>query len=112
MAQPGTQQGVLEGAQGFDVQIVGRFIQEQHVAAGLQQLGKVQTAAFTTGQLTDPLLLIGALEVEAADVGAARELVVADAQDVLAVGDFLEHRLLVVHTVAELIHRGQHHSLT
>ncbi|MNX62780.1 hypothetical protein D3C86_937570 [compost metagenome] len=102
------QQGVLEGAQGFDVQIVGRFIQQQHVAAGLQQLGQVQTAALATGELADPLLLIGALEVEATYVGTARELVVADAQYVLTVGDLFEHRLLVVHAVAELIHGGQH----
>ena len=106
------QQGVLEGAQGFDIQIVGRFIQQQHVAAGLQQLGQMQTTALTTGEFANPLLLVGTLEVEAADIGAARELVVADAQDILTVSDLFEYRLLVIHAVAELIDRGQHHGFT
>ena len=106
------QQGVLEGAQGFDIQIVGRFIQQQHVAAGLQQLGQMQTTALTTGEFANPLLLVGTLEVEAANIGAARELVVADAQDILTVSDLFEYRLLVIHAVAELIDRGQYHGFT
>src|SRR5258706_12497927 len=42
-------QGVLEGAQGFDVQIVGWFVEQQDVAAGLQYLGQVYPIALTAG---------------------------------------------------------------
>ncbi len=78
------QQGVFQRAQGFDIQVVGRFIEQQHVAANLQQLGQVQTATLTAGQLAHAFALIDALEVEAADIGAARHLGVADAHDVPA----------------------------
>jgi len=101
------QQRVFQGTQGFDVQIVGGFVQQQHVAAGLQQLGQVQAPALATGEFANPLLLIGALEVETADIGAARELEVADLENVLAASHFIEYRLLTVHLVAELIHRRQ-----
>ena len=64
------EQGVFQRAQGFHVEVVGRLIQQQHVAAGDQGLGQMQAAAFAAGQVADDLLLVAALEVEAADVGA------------------------------------------
>jgi hypothetical protein len=53
----------------------------------------VQTAAFTTGQVADDLLLVAALEVEAAQVGARRHFEAADAQDVGAAGHVFKHGL-------------------
>ena len=64
------QQRVFQRAQGFDVEVVGRFVEQQHVAALQQRLGQVQAAALAAGQRADQLLLVAALEVEAADVGA------------------------------------------
>src|SRR5471032_2239017 len=55
------QQRVFQRAQGFDVQIVRRFIEQQHVAALEQGLGQVQTAAFAAGQVADDLLLVRTL---------------------------------------------------
>ena len=43
------QQGVFQCAQGFDIQVVGRFIEKQHVAADLQQFRQMQTTTLTTG---------------------------------------------------------------
>ena len=37
---------VFQCAQRFDVQIVGRFIEQQHVAPALQHLGHVNAVAF------------------------------------------------------------------
>jgi hypothetical protein len=54
----------FERLQRFDVEVVGRFVEQQDVAA-LQQLGEVDAVAFTAGQLADLLLLVAALEVEA-----------------------------------------------
>ena len=61
---------VFERAQGFDVEIVGRFVEQQHVAARLQHLGQVDAVALAARQLADVLLLVAALEVERADIGA------------------------------------------
>ena len=59
MAEPAKlQQGVFQRAQGFDVEVVGRFVQQQHVAARGQGLGQVQAVALTAGELPTELLLV------------------------------------------------------
>ena len=62
------QQRFFQRAQGFHVEVVGRFVEQQYVGALLEGQSQVQTAALTTGQVLDELLLVGALEVEAAHV--------------------------------------------
>ncbi len=57
-------QARLERSQRIHVKVVGRFVKQQHVAAGLQQLGEMHPVALTTRQLADELLLVGATEVE------------------------------------------------
>ena len=80
-AQPGKfSSAVLERPQRVDVEVVRRLVEQQHVAAALQQLGQVHPVALAAGQVADALLLVGALEVEAGDVGAAVDLAVADLQ--------------------------------
>jgi hypothetical protein len=37
---------LLERAQGVDVEVVGRLVEQQQVAAAAQQLGEVQPVAF------------------------------------------------------------------
>ena len=103
------QQRVFERAQGFDVEVVGRFVEQQHVAALQQGLRHVQAAAFTARQRADQLLLVGALEVEAADVGARLDLHLADGDDVAAAGHFLPDVLVAVQRVAALVHVGDLH---
>ena len=66
-------QSLFEVLQGFDIQVVGRFVEQDQVAAGGQCLGKVDAVALTAGQLADLLLLVAALEVERADIGAGIE---------------------------------------
>src|SRR5574343_553966 len=77
------QQGLFQRTQGFDVQVVRRFVQHQHVAALGQGLGQVQATTLTTRERAHQLLLVVALEVEAADVGAA-------GHDELADGDVVQ----------------------
>ncbi len=45
------EQGVFEGAQGFHVEVVGGFVEQQHIAAGDQRLREVRASAFTPGKL-------------------------------------------------------------
>src|SRR6188474_2779999 len=58
----------LEGSQGVDVEVVRRLVEQQHVAAGLQQLGEMDSIPLAARQLADHLLLIGPTEVEARDI--------------------------------------------
>ena len=60
---------LLEGAEGLDVEIVGRLVEQQDVGARLQDLGEVDAVALTAGELADLLLLVVAAEVEAREVG-------------------------------------------
>ena len=64
------QQAFFQRAQRFHVEVVGGFVEQQHVAARLQHLRQVNAVAFTARQLADDLLLLAALEIEAADVSA------------------------------------------
>src|ERR1700752_4205955 len=90
------EQRLLERAQRLDVEIVGRLVEQQHIAAGTQPLGEVHTVALSARELADQLLLLRAAEVEASDVGARGRLVAAHADHVEAAGDLLPHGLLVI----------------
>jgi len=97
------QQRLFERTQRLDVEVVGRFVEQQHVAAGLQHLRQVNAVALAAGQLADQLLLLGAGEIEPADVAARRGLVVADLDQVEAAGDLLPDAVLVVQLLARLV---------
>src|SRR5690606_21860855 len=60
-------------------------------------------------QRADHLLLVLALEVEAADVGARLDLDAVDVEDVEAAADFLEDVVVAFQLVAALVHVGQLH---
>lgn len=59
------QQGVFQCAQGFDIQVVGWFVEQQHVAANLQQLRQMQTTALTAGEFANAFTLINPFKVKA-----------------------------------------------
>ena len=67
----------------------------------------MQAAALAAGKLADPLLLIGPLEVEAADIGACRRFVPADSEHVGTTRDFLENGLLAIQAIAALVDVGE-----
>jgi len=90
----------LECLQGFHVQIVGRLVQQQHIAAPAQQLGHVDTVALTARQQADLLLLVAPLEVERPAIGAAVHRGIAQFQHLEPVRDFLPHGLVGVQRIA------------
>ena len=94
------QQRFFERTQGFDVQVVGGFVQQQHVATGAQHFGQMHAVAFTAGQLADDLLLGGALKVETADITARWRLVIADLDQVLSARNLLPDGFLVIQGLA------------
>src|SRR5256885_1453586 len=100
------QQRIFQRAQGFHVQVVGRLVQQQHVAALDQRLGQVQAAALAAGEVADLLLLVLAVEVEAARVGTRSHLELADVDDVQPARDVFPRRLVVGQRVTRLFHIG------
>ena len=80
---------VFQRPQGFDVEVVGGFVEQEDVAAGLQELGHVDAVALAAGQEADLLLLVAALEVEGAAVGAGVHRGGAELDDLGAAGDLL-----------------------
>ena len=104
-------QSVLEILKGLDIQIVGRFVQQDDVAALGQGLGQVDAVAFAAGELANLLLLIAALEVEGADIGAADQFAVSDLDHIQATGNDLPDGLVGVEGVAALVDVGELHRL-
>ena len=48
----------LQGAQGVDVYIVGRFVEKQYVALLFQSHGQMKAVSFAAGEHSDLLFLI------------------------------------------------------
>ena len=90
------EQRVLQRGQRLDVEVVGRLVEQQQVAALLEGQREVEPVALAAGEHAGRLLLVRALEAERGDVGARRHLDLADLDVVEPVGDDLPQRLLRV----------------
>ncbi len=64
------QQGLFERAERVDVEVVGRFVEQQKISAALQHFRQMHAVALAARELAHLLLLVGALEVEGAAIGA------------------------------------------
>ena len=62
-----------ECSQGIDIEVVGRFVEQKHVATSSEEFRQMDAVPFTTGQIADFLFLIGSLEIELGDIGARVE---------------------------------------
>jgi hypothetical protein len=58
------QDRLLQRAERFDVDVVGGLVKEQDVAAALEELGQVDSVAFTAREVLDRLLLIASAKIE------------------------------------------------
>ena len=104
------QRGFQRG-QRFDVEVVGRLVEQHEIAALLQHLGQMHAVALAARKLADLLLLIRALEIEPAAIGAARHFALAERDHVVAAGNLLPDRLFRVERVARLVDITQLHRL-
>ena len=95
--------------QGFDVQIVGRLVEQQHIAARAQQFRHMHAVAFAARQQPDLFLLVGAFEVERAGINSAVHLHVAKLDDLGSARDFFPDVFRRVQRVARLINKRQLH---
>ena len=78
------EQRFLQRAQGVDIEVVGRLVQQQEIGAGLQHLGEMRGVALASREHADLLLLVRALEVERAAIGARIDLPLAQIENVVA----------------------------
>ncbi len=69
---------LLQCTERVDVEVVGRLVEEENVGAGLEHLGEVDAVTLAAGELADLLLLVAALEVEGAAIGARIDLALAE----------------------------------
>ncbi len=104
-------QRLFQRRQGFGVEIVGRFVEQQHVGAALQHLGQMHAVALAAREGSHLLLLVGALEVEGAGIGARVHLALAEIEHVIAAGDLLPDGLVGIERVAALVDVAEMHGL-
>ncbi len=100
-------QCVFQRPQGVNVQIVGRFVEQEQVAPTLEQLGEMDPVPLAAGEILDLLLLVGSPEVEARAVGSRVHLAGTEEQLVFSPGNLFVRRLGTVERVSTLIHVGQ-----
>src|SRR5215469_18775340 len=103
------EQRLLERPQRLHVEIVGRLIEQQHVAAGTEYLGEVYAVALAAREFPDQLLLLSAAEIEAPDVAARGGFVSPHLDGVETAGDLLPHCLLVIESLTRLVDVGEAH---
>ena len=101
------QQRVFQCAEGIDIQIVGRFVEQQHVSPGFQHLRQMHSVTFAPRQLANLFLLIRPPEIKGSTICPALHLLVAEMDDILAVGDFLPNGLVVGQRITALVDISQ-----
>ena len=74
------QERIFERTERVDIQVIGRFIQQQKVSAAFQHFCQVNPVAFSAGKILDAFLLVGALEIEGRGIGACRHFALAQIQ--------------------------------
>ncbi len=99
----------LECAQGVHVDVVGGFVEQQHISFLFQCHGQVQAVAFTAGEHAYFLFLVGAGEVESREVGAGIDVAPAHAETFYALRYHLVDAFLRQKVVVALVDIGYFH---
>src|SRR5690554_3367283 len=68
-------QEALQPGYRVGIQVVGRFVQQQHVGSGQQQAAQCHTAFFTTGQVLDFCIPVGQAQGIGGDFQLALQVV-------------------------------------
>ena len=85
------------------IEVVGRLVEHDDVAAVFQNLGQHQPRPFATGKQIDALVDALVVEEEAAQVVARAQRLVAEHQLFIAVGNFIEQRARAVELHPRLV---------
>ena len=96
-------QSLFQRAQGVDVEIIGRLVQQQQVGTSLQHFGEMDAVALTTRQHPHLLLLVRTLEVEGGAIAARIDFALAKLDQVITAGNLFPNRLLAIKRVTRLV---------
>ncbi len=102
----------LQCAQGIDVDVISRLVEQEDVRLGFEGHGEVQPVAFTAGKHAALLLLVGTVEVEAAHVSAAVEELATDLELLIAPADDFPDSFLRVDVRVALVDVANFHRLS
>ena len=102
----------LKCADRVDVQVVGRFIKQEHIRFALQSLRELYAVAFTAGKHTDFLLLVGSGEIESGDIGAGINAPSADNNLIQTAGDGFPNCFFGIKCQTALVHIAQANRFT
>ena len=97
------QKRIFQRGQRFNIEVVGRFVQQQEISALLQGERKVQSVTLTTGKNARGLLLICTLEAEGRNVSTRRHFDIAYLDVVQTVRDNFPQSLVGIDTRAVLV---------
>mmetsp|Transcript_50124 Transcript_50124/g.162001 ORF Transcript_50124/g.162001 Transcript_50124/m.162001 type:complete len:302 (-) Transcript_50124:1304-2209(-) len=97
------EQRLLQAAHRVDVKVVGRFVEQQHVAARLEHLGKLHAVALAARQLGERLLLRLAGEAEPRAVRARAHLLRAEGDRVEPGRELLKDGVVALQRLARLV---------
>ncbi len=100
-------QGVFQGAHGIHVQVVGRFVEQEHIGTGFEHQSEVHAIALAAGEHLHLFLLVRAGNVEARAVGPGVDFLVAEPDAVVAFADDFVHAFAGGEGFAALVHPGQ-----
>src|SRR2546426_11526288 len=93
---------LLKRAQRVDVEVIRRFVQEQHVSARAQELREMHAVPLAPGEITHLLLLIGTAKVQRRGVRARVPGPRADLDVLLTARDLFPDVLVWIERVARL----------
>src|SRR5690606_22393631 len=86
----------------FGVEVVGRLVEQDDVAARRHHLGEMHAGALAAGEVADLLLLVAGREGEAPGMSTSVRLVLAELDEVIASGYLLPTGLVCVLLVSAL----------
>jgi hypothetical protein len=101
-----TEQCLFQHAQGVHVEVVGGFVEQEDVAAFLEELGEVAAVALAAGEVLRHLLLVCAAEAEAREVLTDGHLAAADLDFVDTAADLVDQADVALDGGALLIDIG------
>ena len=105
-------QTFLKGTERVYVDIIGRLVEEEHVALFLQCHGKVQTVSFTTREHTAFLLLVGTREIETGEISTHIDVTATHTDEFVATAYHVIYALVCLNVLMLLVHIRHLHGLT
>ena len=106
------EQGILEAAESFHVQVVGGLIEQEKVSTLLESQCQVQAVTLTAGEHACLLLLVWTFETKGGDISTAGDFHVSDLDKVQTIGNNFPEVEVGVDTATTLVNLGNLHGFT